>query len=174
MSCDIRRVIVLCSREYLLFLSDEGPMLETLDYTIRIGSTSTFLYFDLYLYSAYAAHYVYNTYHSLCSKRFLTFVLSPLGNACYAGNLNHKFRQLGFPSTVSKHFIDVLNLQDKSSVFDVHLRNICLKENCLHAHSKGTGISLEGRAAVPHTKINTREQTVPNDGRSMFGGGGVG
>ena len=28
-------------------------MLETLDYTIRIGSTPTFLYFDLYLYSAY-------------------------------------------------------------------------------------------------------------------------
>ena len=37
----------------------EGPMLETLDYTIRIGSTPTFLYFNLYLYSAYAAHYVY-------------------------------------------------------------------------------------------------------------------
>ena len=30
-----------------------------LDFTIRIGSTLTFLYFDLYLYSAYAAHYVY-------------------------------------------------------------------------------------------------------------------
>ena len=30
-------------------------MLETLDYTIRIGSTPTFLYFDLYLYYAYAA-----------------------------------------------------------------------------------------------------------------------
>ena len=29
---------------YFLFLSDEGPMLETLDYTIRIGSTPTFLY----------------------------------------------------------------------------------------------------------------------------------
>ena len=28
-----------------LFLSDEGPMLETLDYTIRIGSKQTFLYF---------------------------------------------------------------------------------------------------------------------------------
>ena len=41
------------------FLSDEGPMLEMLDHTIRIGSTPTFLYFDLYLYSAYAAHYVY-------------------------------------------------------------------------------------------------------------------
>ena len=37
-------------------------MLETLDYTIRIGSTPTFLYFDLYLYSAYAAHYVYVNY----------------------------------------------------------------------------------------------------------------
>ena len=41
--------------------SDEGPRLETLDYTIRIGSTPTFSYFDLYLYSAYAAHYVYNS-----------------------------------------------------------------------------------------------------------------
>ena len=30
---------------YFLFLSDEGPMLETLDYTIRIGSIPTFLYF---------------------------------------------------------------------------------------------------------------------------------
>ena len=34
-------------------------MLETLDYTIRIGSTPTILYFDLYLCSAYAAHDVY-------------------------------------------------------------------------------------------------------------------
>ena len=40
---------------YFLFISDEGPTLETLDYTIRIGSTPTFLYFDLYLYSGYAA-----------------------------------------------------------------------------------------------------------------------
>ena len=31
-----------------MFPSDEGPTLETLDFTIRIGSTSTFLYFDLY------------------------------------------------------------------------------------------------------------------------------
>ena len=42
----------------LLFLSDEGPMLKTLDYTTRVGSTPT-----LYLYSAHAAveaaHYVY-------------------------------------------------------------------------------------------------------------------
>ena len=46
------------SYDHFLFLSDEGPMLETLDFTICIGSTPTFSYFDLYLYSAYAAHYV--------------------------------------------------------------------------------------------------------------------
>ena len=40
-------------------------MLETLDYTIRIGSTPTFLYFDLYLYSAYAAHFVYILNYSI-------------------------------------------------------------------------------------------------------------
>ena len=38
-------------------------MLETLDFTIRIGSTPTFSYFDLYLYSAYAAHYAYCSDH---------------------------------------------------------------------------------------------------------------
>ena len=47
------------SKRNLLFLSDEGPMLETLDNSIRIGSTPTFLFSDLYLYSAYAANYVY-------------------------------------------------------------------------------------------------------------------
>ena len=42
---------------WLLF--GEGPTLETLDYmyTIRIGGTLTFLYFDLYLNTVYAAHY---------------------------------------------------------------------------------------------------------------------
>ena len=34
-------------------------MLETVDHTIRIGSTPTFLCFALYLYCAYAGHYVY-------------------------------------------------------------------------------------------------------------------
>ena len=43
---------------YFLFLSDEGPTLETLDITIRIG-TPTFLYFDLYLYTSYAEHLFY-------------------------------------------------------------------------------------------------------------------
>ena len=46
-------------------------MLETLDHTIRIGSTPTFLYFDLYLYSAYAAHYVYFYQMRLISRQIM-------------------------------------------------------------------------------------------------------
>lgn len=37
------------------------PNTSSLDYTIRIGSTPNFLYFDSYLYFAYAAHYFYCT-----------------------------------------------------------------------------------------------------------------
>ena len=48
---DPSNVLWTCFIIYFLFLSDEGPMLETLDYTIRIGSTPTFLYFDSYLYT---------------------------------------------------------------------------------------------------------------------------
>ena len=33
----------------LVFLSDDGPTLKTSDVTFYIGSTQTFLYFDLYL-----------------------------------------------------------------------------------------------------------------------------
>ena len=35
-----------------MFLYDEGPTLETLDFTIRFGSTPTYSYFNLYLYTA--------------------------------------------------------------------------------------------------------------------------
>ena len=41
------RALALRQRE--TNFSDEGPMLETLDYTIRIGSTLTILYFDVYI-----------------------------------------------------------------------------------------------------------------------------
>ena len=50
--------------EVVLRTTDEGPMLETLDYTIRIGRTPTILYFNLYPYSAYAARYVMTHYVS--------------------------------------------------------------------------------------------------------------
>ena len=46
-------------------------MLETLDYTFHIGSTPTFLYFDLYLYSAYAAHYVYSNQISVFTYQLI-------------------------------------------------------------------------------------------------------
>ena len=51
------------------FPSDEGSTLETLDFTIRIGSTPTFLYFDLYLNTAYVSHYVYFTNFSAGSTQ---------------------------------------------------------------------------------------------------------
>ena len=56
-----------------LFLSDEGPMLETLDYTIRIGSIPTFLYFDLYaiyMYIAIALAVILEMQHLQFSSEF--------------------------------------------------------------------------------------------------------
>ena len=47
----IKIISSLSNGDDIYFLSDEGPMLETLDYTIRIGSTTTILYFDLYISS---------------------------------------------------------------------------------------------------------------------------
>ena len=61
-------------------------MLETLDFTIRIGSTPTFLYFDLYLHSAYAAHYVYFSIHTLGVikiKQKLYCDRGPLAASCF-------------------------------------------------------------------------------------------
>ena len=53
-------------------------MLKTLDYTIRIGSTPTFLYFDLYLNTAYAAHCVDKNRFSL-GFRFSSGIRFSLG-----------------------------------------------------------------------------------------------
>ena len=50
-------------------------MLEKLDYIIRIGSTPTFLYFDLYLYYAYAAHYVYISIERIYTTDTYLFVI---------------------------------------------------------------------------------------------------
>ena len=41
-----------------MFLSDEGPTFKTSDFTFYIGSTATLLYFDFYLNTAYATHYI--------------------------------------------------------------------------------------------------------------------
>ena len=59
------------SSERNMFLSDEEQTLETLDFGFCIGSTPTFLYFDLYLNTAYAAHYIlcFSLTKGLRSKR---------------------------------------------------------------------------------------------------------
>ena len=44
--------------KYLMFLSYKGPTLETFDFTFYIGSTPTFLYFDLYPNTAFPQHKV--------------------------------------------------------------------------------------------------------------------
>ena len=46
----------LRSTLHFMFLSNEGPTLKMLDCTFYICSTKTFLYFDLYFNTAYAAH----------------------------------------------------------------------------------------------------------------------
>ena len=43
---------------HFIFLSDKGPTFKTLDFTFYTGSTSTFLYFNLYLNNTYPAHYI--------------------------------------------------------------------------------------------------------------------
>ena len=48
----------LHSTLHFVFLSDEGHMLKTLDFAFCIDSEQTFLYFDLYFNTAYAAHYI--------------------------------------------------------------------------------------------------------------------
>ena len=83
-----------------MFLSDEGPMLETLDYTIRIGSTPTFSYFDLYLYSAYAAHYVYKVstrlFDNLTAVGTICINIAVLGSMKLFANVNCSFTRAIF------------------------------------------------------------------------------
>ena len=75
--CNISSVLALH-----LFLSDEGPMLQTLDFTIRIDSTPTFLYFDFYILSLslqYTTNAVLNfTATSPITRHLLCFNLCSL------------------------------------------------------------------------------------------------
>ena len=67
---------------YFLFLSDEGPMFKTLDYTICIGSTPTFLYFDLLYGSRDGMFAVTGRFSSRVYMRmFLPGTISP-GTIC--------------------------------------------------------------------------------------------
>ena len=64
-------------------------MLETLDYTIRIGSIPTFLYFDLYLYSAYAAHIVYSSIFARANNRNPVFARANNQITAYSRGLSN-------------------------------------------------------------------------------------
>ena len=57
----------------IIFLSDEGPMLETLDHTIRIGSTPTFLYFDLYIYIGHVEGALHSLFNEIESNFLASF-----------------------------------------------------------------------------------------------------
>ena len=48
------------------------PNVSSIDPSSERNSTKTFLYFDLYLYSAYAAHYVYIEIHLYTSRYLYT------------------------------------------------------------------------------------------------------
>ena len=60
-----------------MFLSDEGPTFKTLDFAFYIGSTPTFLYFDLYFNTAYAAHCIlcFSLTKGQRSKRYINFCI---------------------------------------------------------------------------------------------------
>ena len=45
------------------------------DFTSHIGSTSIFLYFDLYLNTAYAAHYTFIIRNCLCARNLICFAI---------------------------------------------------------------------------------------------------
>ena len=77
-------------------------MLETLDHTIRIGSTPTFLYFDLYLYSAYAAHYVYIYIITVRDYRW-TKVTIVREKSFWVNALLHTWVVQGLPVFISIH-----------------------------------------------------------------------
>ena len=52
----------------VLCFSNERPTLEKLDFAFYIGSTPTFLYFDLYLNTAHTAHHVYFTFLNMAAR----------------------------------------------------------------------------------------------------------
>ena len=71
------------SSERNIFLSDKGPTLETLNFTIHVGSTPTFSNFDLYLNTAYAAHYIYIHQHVDITKQTDYLWWFHVKNFCY-------------------------------------------------------------------------------------------
>ena len=74
--CLCGKVIPHGFRSSSRFLSDEGPMLETLDYTIRIGSTPTYLLIIVSIYQLSKTPYTFLFKHQLKSGIGITRISS--------------------------------------------------------------------------------------------------
>ena len=81
-----------------MFLSNEGPTLEMLDFTFHIGGTPTFLYFDLYLYAVCKD----TTFISTFSQPF--YISIPYLNTAYAAHYLYFF----IKTVISLALIDVI------------------------------------------------------------------
>ena len=100
-----------------MFFSDERLMLETLEFTFYIGSTRKFLYFDLFVNTAYIVrrtlHLLYYCiivllYSFICLFSILLFLLlKRLGILSYPISLR---RKLGFNSKLNFLFTIFLQL----------------------------------------------------------------
>ena len=83
-----------------MFLSDDGSTLKTLDFTIYIGNTPTFLYFDLYFITAYAAHYI------LCFSLTTGPTLKTLDFTIYIGGIStFLYFDLYFITAYAAHYV---------------------------------------------------------------------
>ena len=129
-----------------------------LDYTVHIGSTPTFLYFDLYLYSAYAAHYVYYVIERLVKVlRELEIAISQLQKHC---NFSFSQTSIRVSITVSKH--------GKRFLF---LNYIYVYLSSRPAQSTGRRLAGEcfnlDRRLVPYTRDARRTKSFGNGVRRL-------
>ena len=65
------------SERNIKFPSDEGPTLETFDFTIRDGSTPILLYFDFFLNDTYTQHSLFHKTYLLKQREFSSMLFLP-------------------------------------------------------------------------------------------------
>ena len=121
-----------------MFLSDEGPTFKTLDFTFYIGSTPTFLYFDLYLYSAYAAHYVYKYNRLKIFKQLpavFSAILAGLKEAQRRGKTQARGTNDRSESFSRKNYDHTVKLCGLCSQCPVHFDLICIC-HCFYSQSR--------------------------------------
>ena len=102
-----------------------------LDYTIRICSTPTTFYFDLYLYSVYAEHYVYN----------IEKVISTLYNAI---KRNHfKMYMFGAVRETHAHNYFEVVFSDMSLIINYVICVICISKKLKYLKNEARESKIE-------------------------------